>query len=325
MAVEAWHGALILGFLTDLVVGDPQFRHHPVRYMGKTIDSLEPAFRRLPLPLVLSGGIMAVLLILSTWAFTHIVLTLSGMISYALQTGIHVAIVYFCLACRGLEQSAMAVHGALRMDRLETAREKLALIVGRDVRSLSETGVATAAVETVAENLVDGVVAPIFFYAVAGPAGMMAYKMINTLDSMIGYRNDTYIRFGKVAARIDDAAGFIPARISVLLIALSAWVLSGRGQAAWALAVRDGRRHKSPNSGFPEAAFAGVLRVKLGGPNIYHGQMVEKPYIGEAFNPARVDHIPMACDLMMMSSLWAVLFSGLPVWGVNGFFLLTGS
>jgi adenosylcobinamide-phosphate synthase len=182
--------------------------------------------------------------------------------------------------------------------------------VGREVKDLSEDGVARAAVETVAENLVDGVISPLFFAAIGGAPLALAYKMINTLDSMVGYKNETYRLFGKTAARIDDVANFLPARLSVPVIALVAHLLAGRGKIAFKTAVREGRQHTSPNAGFSEAAFAGALGVRLGGPNFYHGKRVEKPYIGKVFDSAHKHHIKSACELMMLSAItWGVVLT----------------
>ncbi|MCP4219427.1 MAG: cobalamin biosynthesis protein CobD, partial [bacterium] len=192
------------------------------------------------------------------------------------------------------------------------AKGKLSYIVGRDVENLSEDGIAGAALETVAENLVDGVVAPLFYAAIGGAPLAMAYKMVNTLDSMVGYKNEKYLHFGKASARIDDLLNYIPARLSIPVIGLAAQFLAGRGKDAIVTAIREGRNHSSPNAGYPEAAFAGTLGVRLGGPNYYDGVLVEKPYIGKKFGIVRAGHIKKACDLMILSSfLWLIVLCGL--------------
>jgi len=297
----SWY-VLPAAFFLDLIIGDPQFAHHPVRYMGKAIEAAEPRFRRLPFGLKISGGMFAAALIFSTWAAAFLFLTAAGWLHPFLKTLSEIVLMYFCISCRGLESAAKKVYAMLRYDNLPKAKEKLAMIVGRDVRSLSETGVARAAVETVAENLVDGVVSPLFFLLIGGVPLMLTYKMVNTLDSMVGYKNETYKDFGMVAARIDDIANFIPARLSVPLISLSAFILNRKGRRAFEIGTREGRNHSSPNSGFSEAAFAGALAVKLGGPNVYHGKTVVKPFIGSGFGEVHTGHIPKACDLMMLSS-----------------------
>ena len=188
-------------------------------------------------------------------------------------------------------------------------------IVGRETERLDESAVARAAVETVAENLVDGIVAPLFFALLGGAPLAMAYKMVNTLDSMVGYRSPRYIEFGRASARLDDAANFIPARLSLPLIVAAARLGFGRGAQAWRIGRRDARRHASPNSGFPEAAFAGALGVRLGGPNRYHGQVVEKPFIGEELREVAITDIRRACRLMVFTTLLAALLAvGWAVW-----------
>ena len=289
-------------FFLDLLIGDPQFAHHPVRYMGKAIAFAEPRFRRLPFGLRISGGLFALSLVSGTWAAAVFLLSLCGWFHPFLKTGVQILLVYFCISCGGLASSAMGVFAMLRMGKSLRAKEKLAMIVGRDVQNLSETGIARAAVETVAENLVDGVLSPLFFLLIGGVPLMVTYKMVNTLDSMVGYKNETYKAFGMVSARTDDAANYLPARISVFVIALAAFVLNRKGKRAFETGRREGRNHSSPNSGFSEAAFAGALGVKLGGPNVYHGKTVVKPFIGKVFREVQSGDIPKACDLMVLSA-----------------------
>jgi adenosylcobinamide-phosphate synthase len=187
------------------------------------------------------------------------------------------------------------------------------MIVGRDIDNYKEDGLARATVETVAENLVDGVTAPLFFAAIGGAPLALAYKMTNTLDSMVGYKNQTYQQFGKASARIDDVLNYLPARLTVPVIALATQILSGHGKRSLKTAVCEGTNHASPNAGYPEAAFAGALALKLNGPNYYIGQLVDKPYIGVHFGQSSSDHIKRACDIMMLSSfLWLLM-----VWGAS--------
>jgi len=295
-------------FLVDFLIGDPQFVHHPVRYMGHAIAFMEPRFRRLPFSLTFSGGLFAASLILSTWIIVVLSIQAACAVSPVLKIVLEIIVLYFCISSRGLASAASEIYAVLRLQDLPAARKRLAMIVGRDTGRLSETGVARAAVETVAENLVDGFISPLFFYLLGGVPLAAAYKMVNTLDSMVGYKNDEYRAFGKVSARIDDAANFVPARLSAVVVALAAQLLNGRGFEAFRTALSEGRRHSSPNAGYSEAAFAGALRVKLGGPNVYHGISVEKPYIGGAFDDVTTRHIPRACDLLELSAfLWFVI------------------
>jgi len=303
---------LPIAYLSDLIIGDPERLPHPVRWMGKAIETTEARFRKLPIPLSISGLLFALFLILSTWALTLILLSLAGCIHPVLKGILEIVLIYYAISIRSLESSAMAVYGALRNGDLSSAKEKLAMIVGRDVAPLSEEGVIRAGVETVAENLVDGVISPLFYAAIGGAPLAIAYKMINTLDSMVGYKNEKYEKFGKASARLDDLANYIPARLAVFVIALAAEFISCSGIRALKTAFYEGKRHSSPNSGYPEAAFAGVLEVRLGGPNYYAGQLVSKPYIGEKFGAVNITDIPKACDIMMLSSfLWFLI-----LWGI---------
>ncbi|QTA82460.1 Cobalamin biosynthesis protein [Desulfonema limicola] len=307
MFFSAWY-VLPSAFLLDFIFGDPDFSFHPIRCMGKAIDSLEPVFRKFPLSLTISGGVFAICLISGIWLLTFFLVKTAGFFYPPLKAFLEIIIIYFCIAPHSLEKAGMEIYRILKQNNLPEARQKLSMIVGRDVTKLSETGAARAAVETVAENLSDGVIAPLFFAALGGAPLIMAYKMINTLDSMIGYKNEKYINFGRIAARIDDIANYIPARISVFLIALAAQILSQKGKAALKTAKLEGNKHTSPNAGYPEAAFAGALGIRLGGPNIYHGTRVEKPYIGKWFAEVKVEDIKKACDLMFLSSfLWFAL------------------
>lgn len=308
-----WY-VLPIAYLSDLILGDPKQLPHPIRWMGKAIERTEPHFRKLPIPLSISGALFALYLISSVWGLTVLVLSIAKLIHPTLKSILEILLIYYSISARSLESSTMSVYGALRKGDLALAKEKLAMIVGRDVAPLSEDGVIRAGVETTAENLVDGVIAPLFYAAVGGAPLAMAYKMINTLDSMVGYKNEAYRQFGKASARIDDAANYIPARLSVFVIALAAEFLTCNGIGALKTAFYEGRRHSSPNSGYPEAAFAGVLEIRLGGPNYYGEQLVSKPYIGESFGSVSMNDIPKACDMMMLSSFLWFLMS----WAIAG-------
>ncbi|MGD8294231.1 MAG: adenosylcobinamide-phosphate synthase CbiB [Desulfobacterales bacterium] len=294
-------------FALDILVGDPRYLPHPVRWMGKTIEWLEPSFRRLPLNLTLSGKLYAVVLILGTWLLTFLVVSVAHRVHPLFKTTLDIILIFFCISIRSLSDAAMEVKHCLQHNQVQAAREKVALIVGRDIDQYKEEGLARATVETVAENLVDGITAPLFFAAIGGAPLAVAYKMINTLDSMVGYKNDTYHQFGKASARIDDLFNFIPARLTVPVVALAAQILSRCGKRSLRTAICEGANHASPNAGYPEAAFAGALAVKLNGPNYYNGKLVEKPYIGIRFGRSTPDHILKACDIMILTSfLWLI-------------------
>ncbi len=290
-------------FILDLVLGDPTRLPHPIRWLGRAIILGEPFFRKLRLKLSVSGALFAISLIAGTWTLTFVLIKTAQYIHPLVKAGVEILIIYYCISIRSLESSAMAVFRALTQTRLDDARAKVALIVGRDVKNLNPEEISRATVETVGENLVDGVISPLFYAAMGGAPLVLAYKMINTLDSMIGYKNDKYRDFGKVAARIDDIANFIPARFSIPVISLAAQIIGGKGVRTFQTALMEGANHPSPNAGYSEAAFAGALGVRLGGPNYYHGSLVSKPYLGIRFSQTNPNHIKKACDLMMLSAM----------------------
>ena len=287
---------LAAAFLLDLAIGDPRWLPHPVQVVGKAVVVLESLLRRLlgPLHEIAAGVILVCIIVPGTWIVTfavaHFLLSLSTGLLSVIGVCLFVYLVSTTLALRGLIASARLVIIAVKQKRMADARRSLAMIVGRDTQALEEEAVLKATVETLAENLSDGFVAPLLYLAIGGLPLGMAYKAVNTLDSMVGYKNARYIRFGRAAAKLDDVANYIPARIAGLAIGVAAFFYflpSGMKRASSAaresLAVmrRDGRKHTSPNSGVPEAAMAGALGVRLGGPSLYGGVFVEKPHIGD--------------------------------------------
>jgi adenosylcobinamide-phosphate synthase len=257
---------LLVGWVLDLIFGDPARLPHPIVWFGKTIAFFEHRLNKSS-HRKLKGALTALFLIAATYAIGLI-------INYQLSV-INCLVVFFCLAGTTLIREVREVF--LAVDRsLEEGRKQVARIVGRDTSELSAQEIRTAALETLAENLSDGVIAPLFWFAVFGVPGMLTYKMINTLDSMIGYKTERYKDFGCWAAHIDDIANYIPARLTALLMAIAS-PKKGLLRFIW----RNGRRHASPNSGYPEAALAGILNCRFGGPHYYFGQLFPKPYIGE--------------------------------------------
>ena len=311
--IISWY-ILPAAFILDLILGDPLFLPHPVRWMGRAIETMEPRFRNLPVRETTAGLIFSLSLIGGTWSLVFALVILAGAIHPLFGVGIEILIIYYSISVRCLVKSAMDVHRSLTQKNLNEAKKKVAQIVGRDVEPLSAQGVAQATVETVAENLVDGVISPLFFAAIGGAPLAAAYKMVNTLDSMVGYKNEEYQQFGKASARIDDIANFIPARLSVLVVALASRILAGKGSLALRTAMEEGAHHSSPNAGFPEAAFAGSLGVKLGGAHYYQGHLVHKPQIGIKFGTVSINHIKKACDLMILSAvIWLLILWGATV------------
>ena len=298
-------------FALDIMLGDPHYLPHPVRWLGKAIERLEPPFRKIRFNLIFSGALYAVVLIIGTWLLTYLVLAAAQRLHPLFETLLDIILIYYCISIRSLDDAAMEVKQCLQQQQVQAARKKVAMIVGRDINNYKEKGLARATVETVAENLVDGVTAPLFFAAIGGAPLALAYKMTNTLDSMVGYKNETYQHFGKASARIDDVLNYIPARLTVPVVALAAQILARRGEWSLKTAVCEGAHHASPNAGYPEAAFAGALALRLNGPNYYNGKLVDKPYIGVRFGHSTPGHIKKACDIMLLSSvLWLILLMG---------------
>lgn len=300
--------SLPLAFLLDAILGDPRKLPHPVRWMGWMIRQAEPFFRRSTGNELLAGRYFAISLIFGCWLISFGILRLAWGMHPVIGCLLESILLFYCLSARSLGHAAQEIYTLLQEGRLEAARAAVAMIVGRDVAQYQEDDIARATVETVAENLVDGVISPLFFAFIGGAPLALAYKMTNTLDSMVGYKNERYLYFGRAAARIDDIANWIPARLSPLFITLAALLLpSAAARQAWQTAWAEGQQHSSPNSGYPEAAFAGALGLRLGGPNIYHGTLVEKPYIGKQFGPTRPRDIRLAVALMYVSALLSLL------------------
>ncbi|MFH2093718.1 MAG: adenosylcobinamide-phosphate synthase CbiB [Pseudomonadota bacterium] len=303
-------GIVLAAVVLDLMFADPAQLPHPVILMGNAICFFETKFRQWISDLLVSGTVFAVFLIALTWLISFAIIKLTMILHPVLGSVVQIVLLFFCFSSRSLEKAATKVFKALEEKNILKARQKVAMIVGRQTQELDQAAITRATVETVAENYVDGFLSPLFFACIGGVPLALAYKMVNTLDSMVGYKNDTYLLFGRAAARIDDVANFIPARLSVWIIALSMSALSlKKGESALKTGLVQGRRHKSPNSGYPEAAFAGALHVRLGGPSFYHGTLVEKPFIGSAFKDPIPIKIKQACDLMILSSLCATVFA----------------
>jgi adenosylcobinamide-phosphate synthase len=265
---------LAAGVGLDLALGDPRWFPHPVRGFGWLVIRLEAFWRATPLRPRGAG-------ILFTVSAVGIACAVVGLT----LPWLNIFWIWTLLALRDLDFEATLVWRALERGDIEEARRKLAMIVGRDTGSLDESEILRAAIETIAENLSDAVIAPLFYLGVGGPVGMAAYKAINTLDSMVGYRNERYADFGWAAARLDDAANFIPARLSALLVWLCAFVCGYDAARSRRVTLRDAASQPSPNAGYPEAAVAGALGIRLGGVNFYKGVRSEKPYLGDAVRP----------------------------------------
>ncbi len=287
---------LLIGWLLDKVLGDPSCLPHPVVGFGRMIAFCERRWNK-GAHRTMKGGVCAVLLILLVYAVSAWVL--QRVFAWNVWVGIAVSAVgvFYCLAGTTLIREVKAVFAAT--DRsLDEGRKQVSRIVGRDTSALTAQEVRTAALETLAENLSDGVIAPLFWYLLLGVPGMFAYKMVNTLDSMIGYRNERYRQFGCIAARIDDIANYLPARLTALLMVVS----SGRLNLL-KFVRRYGRQHASPNSGYPEAALAGILDCRFGGPHPYFGELVYKPFIGSNDRPLHTEDMQRAVRINVLSEV----------------------
>jgi adenosylcobinamide-phosphate synthase len=282
---------VLIGYLLDLLLGDPEWLPHPIRLFGNTIYKGEKLLNK-GKNRFWKGSLLTLTLCTATYFFFHF----SGqwLLSLHLEPYLvfNTIFVYYGLANKSLIEEGKKVFHALKTQGIEAGRNQLSRIVGRDTATLSPQQIRIAVLETMSENLSDGVIAPLFYYAIGGVPGMMTYKMINTLDSMIGYRNERYEQFGKIAARLDDVANFIPARITALLM-----VLVSGSRRGLQFIFQYGNKHKSPNSGYPEAALAGILDIRFGGPNKYHGKLVEKPFIGTNDRPVMHHEIRLASSI----------------------------
>ena len=271
---------LLTAWLLDHWLGDPAWLPHPVVAFGKAISFCEHRLNRGD-SRFLKGAFVAVSLVLGVYVITLLLLRLAALFSPGMLLTVQILLIFYCLA---------------------EGRMQVARIVGRDTSALSAQEVRTAALETLAENLSDGVVAPLFWYLLLGVPGMLAYKMVNTLDSMVGYKNERYRRFGCFAARLDDVANYIPARLTAFLMVL----VSGR-LSLFAFVGRYGSQHASPNSGYPEAALAGILNCRFGGPHNYFGEEVWKPYIGSNERPLKTEDMRVAVRINRRVEWWMVV------------------
>lgn len=298
-----------LGFLLDQVLGDPHWLYHPVRLIGAYISFLEKGIRKLfgegERALLAGGAVLVVLVTGTTAVVSGGILYTCGRIYPWLRFLASVILCYQLFAVKSLKDESMKVYRELKKDDLEAARYAVSMIVGRDTQVLDATGVAKAAVETVAENTSDGVIAPLIYLAIGGPILGFMYKAINTMDSMVGYKNDKYMYFGRCAAKLDDVVNYIPARISALLM-IAVSFLPGKaydGKGAWRIWRRDRRKHASPNSAQTEAVCAGSLGVQLAGDASYFGKIVKKPTIGDAHRPVEYEDIKRANGLLYRTAI----------------------
>lgn len=301
--------AFVCGFVLDLVFGDPHWMPHPIRLIGTLIAGLEKKLLKLQMrdekKEFYKGILLVVLILFSTGAVAALVLVVAYWLHPVAGIVIESVMTYQILATKCLKDESMKVYQSLNEQGLEAGRVAVSMIVGRDTNVLDETGVVKAAVETVAENTSDGVIAPMLYTALGGPVLGFVYKAVNTMDSMVGYKNDKYLYFGRAAAKLDDVVNFIPARISAYLMIAAAYI-GGKafdGKQAYRIYKRDRRNHESPNSAQTESVCAGAIGIQLAGDASYFGKVVKKPYIGDAHRAVEREDIVRVNRLMYVTAV----------------------
>ncbi|MBR5091115.1 MAG: cobalamin biosynthesis protein CobD, partial [Ruminiclostridium sp.] len=294
---------LVIGFLLDALIGDPYTLPHPIRLIGRLISALERLVRAHFKSLTAGGAFLAVTVLLLSAGTAFGVVFLCYRLNVWLGVTAESVLCYYMIAARCLRDESMKVYSAVAGDDTEKARKAVSMIVGRDTEVLDRDGIIRAAVETVAENSSDGVTAPIMYMALFGAVGGVFYKAANTMDSMIGYKNEKYEKLGKLAAKLDDVLNFLPSRLTALTMILSAFLLGQDGKNAWRIWRRDRRKHASPNSAQTESVCAGALDVRLAGDAWYFGELHKKPYIGDDIRPIENEDIRRANRLMYLTSV----------------------
>lgn len=302
--------SLTLGYILDLILGDPQGLPHPIRLIGNSINKIENALRKnikTSEDEKRAGFILWLIVVLSSFIISYLMLALASKISTAFAVILEAIMCYYILATKCLRDESMKVYYKLKDNKLIEARKFLSYIVGRDTQSLDETAIIKATVETVSENTSDGVIAPLIFILIGGaPLGFM-YKAINTLDSMVGYKNEKYINIGRFSAIADDVANYIPARLSAYIMILASIILKLDYKNAYKIYKRDRYNHLSPNSAHTESVCAGALGIELAGGSYYNGIYIEKPTIGDNLKNVEIEDIKAANNLMYTTSILCLL------------------
>lgn len=305
---------VLIAYIVDLLVGDPRPLPHPVVLMGKCISLMELIIRRFvhsPRGLKLAGAGIVIVIVGGSYIVTAILLHLLALIHPFLTYAAGTWLISTTIAARGLSQAAHEIRLSLTQGRLQSARQQVGMVVGRDSAQMNASEISRAAVETVAENTVDAVVAPLFYAFIAGPPGAMAYRAANTLDSMLGYRDNRYLYLGWASAKFDDIINYIPARLTGLLMLVAVWMTNRDVKGGLKALLKDAGKHPSPNAGIPESVVAGALQVRLGGLNYYRGQPSFKAYMGSGNATVLPSHIRPAVDLMLLTSFLAAFLGWL--------------
>lgn len=301
--------SLYIGYITDLIIGDPYSFPHPVKYIGKLIKIVENFIRKIAKTdkgLKIGGFFLWFVTVGITFLVTYMITKLArfNIVVYVIINSI---VIYTTLATKCLKDESVKIYKVLKTGDLEKSRIQLSYIVGRDTTNLNEKEIVRATVETVAENTVDGIIAPLFYGFIGGAPLAMAYKAINTLDSTVGYKNDKYYYLGFASAKIDDIANYIPARLGVVLLSLGSLFVGFNFKNALKIGIRDRKNHKSPNCAFPEGAVAGALGIQLGGTNVYFGKEVYKPTIGDKTREIEIEDIVRTNKIMYSSSIISII------------------
>ena len=311
----AW--IILAAYTLDLIIGDPRWIPHPVIAMGKAISGLEKMIRKKVTTqrgLRYAGFLFPILIVTGAFVLTWALLKFLFYIHPALAIAGEVLLIATTIATKGLRDAGIEVYKYLRAGKLPEARAALGMIVGRDTKQLESSEVVRGTVETVAENIVDAIISPLFFAFLGGAPLAMAYRAVNTLDSMVGYKNEKYKSLGMASARLDDIANFIPARITALLLFASAGVLGLHVKNSVRTVKRDARKHPSPNGGYPESAVAGALGIRLGGYNVYHGVRSFRAYMGVPYHEMEASHIRTTIAMMYISSSLFVVILVVLLW-----------
>ena len=297
----------VAAFLIDALIGDPRSKFHPVVLMGKLIIVLEYFLRRdfdTSTKKILKGGLLVSIVVLTSYGVGALISITAGMAgSLTAKIFIEALILSFMITPRSLAEAGREIYYLLSAENLQQARYKVGWIVGRDTKNLNEAEITRATVETISENTVDGIISPLFYFAIGGLPLAVAYRAVNTMDSMLGYKNERYLYFGRIAARLDDVANFIPARITAILFLMSALILNLDFKNAFKMLVRDADKHPSPNGGYAEATVAGALNVRLGGLNYYFGEPHFRAYMGDPNESLQASHILAAIRMMYTATI----------------------
>lgn len=312
---------IILGFLLDLIVGDPQNPIHPIRIIGSLCKTVEKFFRSiLKRYLKVAGLLTWILVVFIVFIFNYLLLKVTYRINPSVTMILGSVMIYFCISTKALKIEGLKVVEYVIKDDIEGARKQLSYIVGRDTKNLDKESILKAVVETVAENMSDGVIAPLFYAGIGGAPLAFLYKAVNTMDSMFGYKNDKYIEFGYFPAKLDDVFNYIPARLSGYFIVVVSFILGLDYKNSFKIYKRDKNNHSSPNSAHPEAAVAGALNVQLGGPNYYFGKLVEKQTIGDDREKIDINKVNNTNNILYCSAVLGCIMALIINWSINVIF-----